>query len=177
MKDYIIDCFDENIQKEIRVLNEKLKALSPENFKYFSTAVLDLNNKVDGLNFIYSGLNMVNGVDTYKLDKMLTNAKANVMEFSTRSIISIPGTDGTAIALADWTKSQMKDGKLLQLNMKVPNGFSGMNSFVFFNPPVEHRYEYAKDRKSKIWYYRTDREIRILVQARWLFEVHALFWR
>jgi len=177
MKDYIIDCFDENIQKEIRSLNEKLKRLSPENFKYLSSAALNLNNRIEETNFMYTGLSMINSIDAYKLNHMLTGARANVMEFASRSLISIPITDGGSVSLKDYTHDNLTEGKLIQLSIPVPDGFSGFNSFIMMNPPAEAFYQITKDSKQKMWYYRNATEIKFLIQHRWVYELHAIFWR
>jgi len=176
MKDYIIDCFDENIQKEIRSLNEKLKRLSPENFKYLSSAALNLNGKIDKTNYMFTGLSMINSVDAYKLNHMLTSARANVMEFAARSVVSVDLNDGGVATLKDYMIDRGKSGELTQIVMKVPDGFSGFNSFVIFDPPAEAEQESGGDKK-KIWYYRNDTEIKFLIQNRWVYEIHALFWR
>ncbi len=177
MKDYVLDCFDEVIQKEIRTLNEKIKNLSPENFEYLSTSVLELNNKIDKVNFMYTGLSIINSIDAFKLNNMLTSARANVMEFASRSLVSIATDNGDAISLKDYTLDNVLEGELIQIDMKVPDGFSGFNSFIITNPPNALTTVTRIDEKRKLWYYRNDRKITFLIQRFNLYEIHVLFWR
>lgn len=176
MKNYVIDCFDEHIQREISKLNEKLNMITPDNFNYLDSRVLELNDKLSTLNYTYSGLNMINSIDTSKLNTMLVHAKTGGMQFKAVSVLSFQGDNNTIFPLPDWIKQNHK--KMIELNIDTPAGFTGLQSFVVLSP-LNLGTVLKEKKKSKLWVYKNDRDIKIHIKmwASNLVEIFVVYWK
>lgn len=179
MKTQIIDCFDDVIQKRILKLNEKLDSISPDNINYIDSTIIEqvaiVNGKINNLNFMYSGDAMINSVDTFKLNSLVTKCKARIMRFSAQAILGVPATDGSQIPLREYLNS-VKDNET-QLKIQVPESFSGLRSFIICHENPEGKQFFAPGVKSKFWYSKEDGWITFHFNKYVLQEIYILYWK
>jgi len=177
MKKHIIDCFDSNIQKVISGLNNKLEQLSPDNFQSISSAVLNLNNKLERANVRYAG-GIINSVDSGKLDRMLIKAKANKMVFAARAVLTIPTEEGTYYPLKDFTASAINDNKLIDFVVRdIPAGFTGLQCFVMTCPAQTNTTRSGDSTDARFQYFKNENNIRFYIKNVIVSEIYILFWR
>lgn len=179
MKTQIIDCFDDIIQKRILKLNEKLDSISPDNINYIDSTIIEqvaiVNGKINNLNFMYSGDAMINSVDTFKLNSLITKCKSRIMRFSAQAILTIESTDGIAIPLGEYLNSIEKDE--IEIAVEVPESFSGLRSFIITHPNPEGKQYFAPDKKRKFWYSKADRYITFHFKKYYVEEIYILYWK
>jgi len=179
MKTQIIDCFDDVIQKRILKLNEKLDSISPDNINYIDSTIIEqvsiINGKINNLNFMYSGDSMINSVDTFKLNSLITKCKARIMRFSVQAILGVPAADKSLIPLYEYLNN-IKNNET-QLTIQVPESFSGLRSFIICHPNPEGKQFFAPGIKSKFWYSKEDGFITFHFKKYPVSEIYILYWK
>ena len=174
MRSHIIDCFDSNLQERILKINEKLKTLSPDNFRKIDSSVVELNSKLDALNYQYAGDSMINSVDVHKLNGMIVRSRSRIMKFSAEARINIQA-DPAPVPLQQFLSDSY--GDLVEISIDVPESFSGLRSFVVCHPSPEGRETIAPDIKKKFWYYRQEKTIKFNFLRYTVAEIYVLFWK
>lgn len=179
MKTQVMDCFDDVIQKRILKLNEKLDSISPDNINYIDSSIIEsvaiLNNKINNLNFTYTGDSMINSVDTFKINSLITKCKARIMRFSVQAVLTIPAIDGTQIALGDYLQSL--GGNSGEIEVMVPESFSGLRSFILTHPNPEGATVFRPNHKHKFWCSKSDRHISFHFKRYWVEQIYILYWK
>lgn len=179
MKSQIIDCFDSDIQNRIMRINEKLKSISPDNVRYLDSSIIEMNNKLDALNFLYAGDCMINSVSVDKLNSLLSKSKSRIMQFKAISKLGVDGTDDSGnpvfIPLNEYLGSVAD--KLTEIEIRVPESYSGLQSFIITHPDPIGREKYAVDKKKKFWYYKEEETIKFHFLRYNVTEIYVLFWK
>jgi hypothetical protein len=140
--------FTKNLDDKIKALGEAVKKLSSDNFEKISPALIDLDRKLESINFMYGGMSMINSVDSYKIDAMIRHLKLGAKEFLLVE---------KANMVDPYTQA---DGSR---DVEVPAGYSGFNSIVLPFGLMSVPYSVkAKDKNDStmVWYTKNDRTIK-----------------
>lgn len=138
--------YDEILHEKLMNLDESVKLLSSDNFEKISPALIELDKKVESINYRYAGNSMVNSVDTYKIDRMIDHLKMSSREFF----------------LVEEPRPASLDGSDNFYDLIVPAGFTGLQSVVL---PVgimsrDPAFKTGTMKEFMIWYTKNDRTIR-----------------
>lgn len=179
VKSQVMDCFDSNLQERILRINEKLKSISPDNVRHFDSSIIEVNGKIDALNYFYSGDSMINSVNTNKLNWLLTKSKSRIMKFEAVALTTVKGVDDNGneidIPLKEYLQTVHED--LVEIEIDVPESYSGLQSFVVTHPDPNGREYYPVDKKKKFWYYPQERTVKFNFLRYDVFEIYILFWK
>ena len=180
MKSQIIHSFDSDIQKRILRVNEMIKSITPDNIDLLDSRIIELNDKLDALNYIFTGDSMINSVDTYKLNTMISKCKSRIMKFKALPVLTADAKDelnGDHIVLPIKNYLQQEYEKLVEIAVEIPEPFTGLQSFVVTNPDPVGQELHPTDKKKKYWYYKSERFIKFRFLRYVVNEIYILLWR
>lgn len=118
--------FNASLSKKIKQLSEAITQLTPENFDAISERYLELNRKIEARNWMFDDKIMVNSVDAYKINRMLIHARACPRDFLYQRITSPVSMTADEVKAAKKKDTSVKKS----YSHRVPQGFTGLNSFV-----------------------------------------------
>lgn len=125
---YIVEntAFNKNLTDRLNKLESDILKLSPENFEKISPALIKLARKSEPVNFLYDDMSMINSIDAYKISSLITYLKRSYKDF----IVSVDENVVPFTTDEDGGADDTLSTRDAKFRSKVPEGFSGMRSFV-----------------------------------------------